>query len=211
MEEKGSLAEQVYVDVKGEVCSGDILPGARVHIAEICARYCVSKSPVRDALHRLVGEGLLELRAHDGFYRPRLSQQSTGELFDWSETVLLLSLDMAEAKGSPVTANSSIEIDPNDNVVSIERIFEAIAKLSGHSEHLRDIRSLNDRLRALRRVKPKTLIDREHELTELLDAWSSKDLGRLRTQIISYHAQRVAVLPSMVLAAYSEAPAPRTL
>ena len=74
-----SLTRAVYDALRDEVLSGRILPDEKIPIADTAARYGVSLSSVREALSRLVADGLV--RAHDqrGF---RASPVSVADLRD---------------------------------------------------------------------------------------------------------------------------------
>lgn len=203
MEPKGSLVEHIYAEIKREICSGSVRPGERIDVAGLCKRFGSSKSPVRSALYWLVGENLLELHAHDGFYRPRLTKDSAEDLYSWYEDQVLMALAKAEAKSTGDTPPPPLPQDPEDLVEATEVLFEAVARLSGSQEYVHVIQNGNDRLRAIRRVKPADLIDRRTELASLTDAWNKGDFGRLRQEITAYHRRRLTVIPSIMMAAYS--------
>lgn len=131
MEPKGSLVEHIYAEIKREICSGSVRPGERIDVAGLCKRFGSSKSPVRSALYWLVGENLLELHAHDGFYRPRLTKDSAEDLYSWYEDQVLIALAKAEAKSTGDTPPPPLPQDPEDLVEATEVLFEAIARLSG--------------------------------------------------------------------------------
>lgn len=203
MDDKPSVIDQIYIEIKREVCGGAFLPGERVDVAGLCERYRVSKSPVRSVLYQLVGEGLLETHAHDGFYRPRLTPESAGDLINWMEDVLLIALDMAEASDDVPAGTISLELDDSDPTASIEVIFEAIAALSGNSEVVFAVQNTNDRLRAIRRTQPSALIDRAHEVKALTSALTSGDYIEVRTQVAHFTQRRIDVLPNLVVSAYN--------
>jgi DNA-binding GntR family transcriptional regulator len=53
-----SLSDQVYRRLVGTILAGKLPSGAALHVADIAADFKVSPSPVRDAIARLVSEGL---------------------------------------------------------------------------------------------------------------------------------------------------------
>jgi DNA-binding GntR family transcriptional regulator len=57
-----SIVELVIGEVRRSILDGSLPPGAPVSIAELSGRLNVSHIPVREALRRLEGEGLVELR-----------------------------------------------------------------------------------------------------------------------------------------------------
>jgi DNA-binding GntR family transcriptional regulator len=58
--------ELIENNLRDEIISGALPPGTRITIQEIAKRYNVSEMPVREALQRLQGEGLIELLPHKG-------------------------------------------------------------------------------------------------------------------------------------------------
>ena len=60
--------ERVYDAIRAAIVRGDAAPGARLHQDELAASLHVSRTPVREALRRLAGEGLVESRSNRGFY-----------------------------------------------------------------------------------------------------------------------------------------------
>ena len=54
-----SLRERVYLELRDEVLGGRIGPTERLTEPRLSKRFGVSRTPVRDALTRLVGDGLL--------------------------------------------------------------------------------------------------------------------------------------------------------
>lgn len=55
-----SLAGQVYEQITKAIITLDLPPGERVVIEQLAASLGVSRSPLREALPRLIGDGLLE-------------------------------------------------------------------------------------------------------------------------------------------------------
>lgn len=61
-----TLAEQAYEAIKADLLSGALLPGSALLTRDLLERYGCGVSPLREALARLVGEGLLEATGHRG-------------------------------------------------------------------------------------------------------------------------------------------------
>jgi DNA-binding GntR family transcriptional regulator len=202
MPTKGSLVESIYEAIKLEVTSGDLRPGHRVDISDLCARYHVSKSPIRNILNRLVGEGLLEAHAHDGFFRPWLTEQSLRDLYQWSQDILLLALDKAECLVEDSLVAAKYDDTTEDLTHRTERFFTGLAERGGNAEYVAAISDINTRLRSVRRRKPATLFDTDTELRGLDTAWNRDDRSSLKAQIELYHQRRLAAIAQIVAAAY---------
>ena len=60
--EKRSLAEQVYRHIKRMILSGELQAGERVPEERIAGEFGVSRTPIREALHRLAVLGLITIK-----------------------------------------------------------------------------------------------------------------------------------------------------
>lgn len=82
-----SYAMQVYDILKNEICSGIYPPGYQIVETELASRLNISRSPVRDAIHQLSREGLLDYIPNRGVY---VKQYTSREVHDIFEIRLLL-------------------------------------------------------------------------------------------------------------------------
>ncbi len=63
-----SVVGLAYDAIRELIVSGSLAPGARVGQAEIAEQLGISRGPVREALRRLVGDGLVEFEVNRGFF-----------------------------------------------------------------------------------------------------------------------------------------------
>lgn len=61
-----SLREQVYDYLREQMATGELLPGAAINMNKLSATLGVSKTPLRDALIQMEGEGLVEILPRRG-------------------------------------------------------------------------------------------------------------------------------------------------
>lgn len=81
------LVAATYSDYVSDRLRADILSGAlpaesRLAMKELCQRYEVGTSPIREALHRLTGEGFVQFFGQRGFRVPPLSLADLDDLTD---------------------------------------------------------------------------------------------------------------------------------
>src|SRR5215470_6826927 len=62
-----TVVDAAYDQIRALVLSDDIAPGARLGQVELAERLGISRTPVREALRRLSGEGLVDFHANRGF------------------------------------------------------------------------------------------------------------------------------------------------
>lgn len=94
-----TLAEQIYEVLKGDLLSGALAPGAALLTRELLARYGCGISPLREAIARLVGEGLLIASGHRGVRIPLPSLADLDELYRLRTLLECEALKLAIAHG----------------------------------------------------------------------------------------------------------------
>lgn len=80
--DRRSVADQIHDRLKAEILSGSIALGERVVESQIAQRYHTSRAPVREAVQRLIQEGLLEARVHFGPSVISLGPERIAELYE---------------------------------------------------------------------------------------------------------------------------------
>ncbi len=63
----GTQTDKVYAALRNAIVRCDYAPGERLRVEELGQRFGVSSSPLREALSRLVPEGLVDAYEHRGF------------------------------------------------------------------------------------------------------------------------------------------------
>lgn len=77
-----SLADQIYEALKGQITSLQLKPGTRLMVGELAEAFGASHTPVKEALRRLAGEGLIEIFPHRGTFVSQLSRREIRELVE---------------------------------------------------------------------------------------------------------------------------------
>ena len=82
-----NLAAQVYKQIKALILCNEVLPGQKLHHQELSERLGVSRTPVREALTRLVQEGYVSLLPNRGFTCKEIRLQEAVELYELREAL----------------------------------------------------------------------------------------------------------------------------
>ncbi len=76
------VREKVYNYLKSAILSGDFDPGERLTEENLAKKLKVSRTPVREALHKLESEGLIKARKKRGFIASHDSKEEVEELLE---------------------------------------------------------------------------------------------------------------------------------
>jgi DNA-binding GntR family transcriptional regulator len=80
--QSGLIREKIYERVRSEILSCEIKPAAKIYEQTLADRFDVSKSPVRDALQRLVEQQLVDVIPRKGYRVRPISVADVLELYD---------------------------------------------------------------------------------------------------------------------------------
>ncbi len=85
-------ATSLYDQLRTDLLAGVLEPGAKLAIEALAEHYATSATPLREALNRLVSDGLVERREQRGFVVAGISEQDLAEITKtrcWLEEVAL--------------------------------------------------------------------------------------------------------------------------
>ncbi|WP_460451247.1 GntR family transcriptional regulator [Alsobacter sp. SYSU BS001988] len=76
------LHDEVVSNLRGILIEGEIPPGARIPERELCERFGISRTPLREALKVLAAEGYVVLLPHRGAQAAKLTRKDVADLFE---------------------------------------------------------------------------------------------------------------------------------
>lgn len=82
-----SLSEQAYIGLRDLLRQGAFRPGQRISEQEICERFTMSRTPVREAIRRLQSEGLLDPTPGGRAAVAEIDLDRVEEIYDMRESV----------------------------------------------------------------------------------------------------------------------------
>jgi DNA-binding GntR family transcriptional regulator len=197
----GATAERVYVALKRRILDLGYRPGERLDPARLGEELFSSVTPVRDALHILTGEALVEARASEGFHVTAIDGPALQDLYEWNAQLVLIAI---RAWRSPRADMPRLEPDDADLPAATAQLFAQIARHSPNVEHLRAILSANDRLHAARHAELPVLPEMQKELAELSGLVAGGNAGELRRSINAYHRRRRRAAANIVRSLYRQ-------
>ncbi len=125
-EDSASLVEFIVNSIVDGVMAGRYAPGQRLIAADLAEEFKVSRAPVREALHMLAGEGVVELIANRGARIRRLTVQERIDFLEFTEALCMLGVRLATERMGDPACRAAIE----DAFVRIEE--------TAHRRHARD-------------------------------------------------------------------------
>ena len=78
--EKKTIASRVSHEIRQAILRGDMAPGSKINLDRVRASYDISLSPLREALSRLVADGLVELEDQRGYRVAPVSASNLAEV-----------------------------------------------------------------------------------------------------------------------------------
>ncbi|PHP65924.1 transcriptional regulator [Zhengella mangrovi] len=181
-----------YDDLRDRLVTFQVKPGARLNESEIAAALSMSRAPVREALNRLIADGLVSFVPGRGFFGRKLSVSEIADLYDirldletgglrrMIETVppddLAAFLARWRATGERAEAMALPDLVAADEAFHLE-----IAELAGNAQRVRALQNINDRIRFVRRINletPQRHADALAEHGRLLEAVAARDPER---------------------------------
>lgn len=194
----GATAERVYDALKHRLLGGDLLPGEKLEPARFADELASSVTPIRDALHRLAGERLVETRVSDGFHLPLVTEPGLRDLYRWNAW-LARAIMSSWPRGAAPTGASALAVEVPRATADF---FEELGSRAANGELLQQILSASDRLASARVAEKAVMTDLETELRALavlLDTGRQVELSRA---LATYHRRRDRMVPTIVRAIY---------
>jgi DNA-binding GntR family transcriptional regulator len=82
-----TMAGRVERAIRQDILRGAIVPGSRLRVAELSARYGVSHIPVREALRQLEGDRLVVIESHKGAILRAVTPKFVADMHDTREAI----------------------------------------------------------------------------------------------------------------------------
>lgn len=186
--------ERIYREIKAKIMSGHFGMTEKLEAPSLARFYGASVTPVREALFRLIGEGLVRTAPDGGFQIQALSRESLKEMYSLIQALLLLSLGRVDRGPKSASAISSVtdRVERMAAPDAMGGVFHTVLLLAGN-RHIVDAGSrLIDRLAPVRHIEATVIGGTEAEQTKMLDLLHELDFGGLRQAVHSYHRRRIA-------------------
>ena len=165
---KNSNVDRVYAKLRQCAANFEFKPDERINESTLSLNLDASRTPLREALNRLVAEGFLTFQSGRGFFCRSLTPSLIQDLYEArvaieTETVRLackratdIELQLIKEKLDKHENNKPSTSEPNILLEQDEAFHMSIAHLSQNTELVNMLKNLNDRVRYIRLVYLKT-------------------------------------------------------
>jgi DNA-binding GntR family transcriptional regulator len=151
-----TLASMVGERIRSSILDGALTPGSQLNEVELANNFGVSRGPVREALQRLIQEGLLRSEPHRGVFVPVMTDEDVEDVYLAREVLETSAVRRIADMGRSTAAFQTLD-----------RVIRAMRKAEETKEW-------------------QTLADRDLDFhTELVSACASPRLARMFTTVIS--------------------------
>jgi DNA-binding GntR family transcriptional regulator len=198
-----NLSARVYNQIKTLILCNEILPGQKLHHQQLSERLGVSRTPVREALTRLVQEGYVSFLPNRGFTCKEIRMQEAEELYGLREALEAFAVEKAIAHLTD-TALARLRAKINsyghdvknrftrERLVYDQDVHLAIAELAGNQTLKNMLRHVFERIVLKRRTDglydPARGVTAHQEHLRLLDAMERRDAAEA-VAILRNHIQ----------------------
>ncbi len=157
----GTAVTRTYDALRELILNYEIKPDERLNEVELARRFDVSRTPLREALNRLVVERLLGFEPAHGFYRPKINIQRIIDLYEFRVILETVGVKLATKRASDgeieeliafwTTANADADQKTKPQlIVDDEAFHEGLVALSHNEELVHALRGVNARIHFIR-------------------------------------------------------------
>ncbi len=194
--------EDIYDQVKQMAVSFGIRPGDRLNEGALARELGVSRTPLREALNRLVAEKMVDFRPGTGFFCRELEPQTIFDLYEVRKIVECAAARLAcdRASDAELAALGQSLRDTGLTVADLtvaqacsrdEAFHRGIVRLSGNAVLATQLEQVNERIRYIRWVSltPLRLRHSKEEHVQIMEALTRRD-GDATAEVLGRHIDR---------------------
>jgi DNA-binding transcriptional regulator YhcF (GntR family) len=185
--------ERSYLSLRMMLRSGAYAFGARLDANRLAQEIGISMTPVRDALHRLAGERMVDAGGGDGFHVPRMTEAEVRQLYEWNAALLSMAIRTIPTS---LLSHAFVSGDSEPLPERVSSTFERVADEVSNGELRAALHAATLRLHPFRIVEPLVLDDLENEWNRV-----ARIGGAQLAEIRRYHLRRMRAAPEIVSAA----------
>jgi len=210
---KKSSTLGIYERLRRAIMDFELAPGARITETELAETFGISRTPVREALHRLENDGLISIRPKQGCFVRDVDIHQISNYYDVRIALEVMAVELA-CKNMPdeVIAQLSDTWNPArrpkrfknpDEIKVLEEVFHAmIADYSGNPVLASYLKDVNDHIRSVRRLgfpDAKSIVETYEEHYRICTLLKKRDARAAREEMIKHIRKSQGIARSVTL------------
>ncbi|MEG1857994.1 MAG: GntR family transcriptional regulator, partial [Pseudoflavonifractor sp.] len=100
-----TLVDQLYTKIKEDIVACNLTAGQKLIFRELAAHYSASETPIKQALNRLVAEGLVESVPRKGMWVRKITDSEILEILD-----IRLMIELYDIENVIIALNSNLKL-----------------------------------------------------------------------------------------------------
>ena len=197
-----SSVDRIYEQVRTMATEFAFKPDERINEGALAGTLGVSRTPLREALNRLVAEGFITFQTGRGFFNRSLEPRTVLELYELRQAIeceaLRRAIDRASDDAIAALRDFLVETEPAYSagtsakvLVELDEQFHMrLAELSRNGELVRMLRNVSERIRYIRWIQLSERRSRTHaEHIRILDALAARD-AEAAVQALRVHIEQ---------------------
>ncbi|GAC1353445.1 MAG: GntR family transcriptional regulator [Herpetosiphon sp.] len=199
-----TLNQRVYIRLRDMITSGTIMFGMQLDEQALANEMGISRTPIREAIAKLVKEGLVEYRPYRGNFVRSFTAKQVSDLFEVRKTLegLAMQLAVSHLTGEHLQTlhtilsdiDTALEQYDMEAYSAADRRFHATIVQIADNESLRDLLEwLGFQIQVVRTIAnrdPHVVERTAHERPLILAALEARD-AQLATQLLQDHIEGV--------------------
>lgn len=210
-----SRAESLYLSIKDMAILFKFKPGERINEVDLARRLGASRTPLREALNRLVAEGFLVQKQDRGFFCRDLKPREMFELYQFRAVLEVAAVRLAcEQATEQEVADLAQFLDDtgpgeggrsSEELVALDEYFhQKLMALSRNMEMAKTLENINARIKYFRWVdmdSKREETQREHR--DIVRALMARDADLAARHMNSHIARRLDQITAAIKESYS--------
>src|SRR5688572_12412514 len=94
-----TFVDKIFQSIQSDIITWQLLPGQRLHIADLAEKYGIGPGPVREALSRLISTDLVRAVSQRGFRVRTVSSEDLHDVYQTRAEIEAIALRLSIEKG----------------------------------------------------------------------------------------------------------------
>ena len=206
---KQRLSNQVYDILKQMIADYRFNPGARINVEMIAKEVGASRTPVWEAVHRLIQEGLLENIPNRGVFMVTLKPEKAIELYEVRDALeglaarlAAVNIDARTLRNMKKSVEEQAKVVEKEDVVGYSQLdyeFHALVyEASGNKTLQEMLEAVKSKMRPIALHINVVLTDLYQDHVDLLEALEKHDANRAEAAFTRHNSRMIELIEKSV-------------